>query len=201
MPGEQAWFWGARTQNQMSFQELSAVPLSTCPDAWPGEDRAGGQRIPCHPVALVDFMRFSLWEADHRLCFLPKKPEMSWKLNERAQVLYYEGVFGYQPQGLSPPYSGPWPCPCVCREVVLLGLAGSAEPGPVLGREKTWAFSRGSMVPSNRCEEAGDLKGLWGSVKRSLVGHALCELRCHFSLGREGMENINPSAWAPHFWE
>lgn len=91
----------------MSFQELSAIPLSTCLDAWPGEDRAGGQRIPCHPVALVDFMRFSLWEADLRLCFLPKKPEMSWKLNERAQVLYYEGVFGYQPQGLSPPYSGP----------------------------------------------------------------------------------------------
>lgn len=53
------------------------------------------------------------------------------------------------------------------------------------------------MVLSNRCEEAGDLKGLWGSVKRSLVSHALYELRHHFSLEREGMENTRPSSWAP----
>lgn len=53
------------------------------------------------------------------------------------------------------------------------------------------------MVLRNRYEESGDLKGLWGSVKGSLVGHALCELRCHFSLGGEGMENVPPYSWAP----
>lgn len=46
------------------------------------------------------------------------------------------------------------------------------------------------MVLSSRCEVPGDLKGLWGSVKKSSVGHALFGPRPCFSLGREGKENV-----------
>ena len=77
-----ALFWGESKPNEFSGVEHHASKYLSWCLAW-----RGTAAVPYHSAALADFRRFSLWEADQKLCFgsgsVSRKPEMSWKLNAK----------------------------------------------------------------------------------------------------------------------